>query len=315
MNPEISVIIPVYNRQDTISISLNSLINQSYNNFEVIIIDDGSYDSTSRVIEKYLESDIRFKYIYQDNSGVAIARNKGLELATGNYVCFLDSDDYYESKFLEKMYEKIKENHENEVCYCGYNIVSVSKKSKRKTQFKSGDILIDYILEKVNIHTTGWLIKRELLLKNNINFPEGVSWGEDFEFFCHVLSITNKVVFVPDYLTNYTVDFTDSSRLSSFSINKIDKDYESIQRLLNNRQIAKNQNIRSALLEYRLSALITYRLINAYKYDINKKVIYDYFNKYKKFIVKFTFNNGLRSIKLNINKIKLLYFLKKLGSI
>jgi len=98
--------------------------------------------------------------------------------------------------------------------------------------------------------------------------------------------------------------------LSTFSIDKIDKDFWSIQRLLKNKEVNKNKKISKALIDYRLSALITYRLVDAFKYNISEDVIRDYFNKYRQYIFRFTLNNGMRSIKLNLFKIKLLYLLK-----
>ena len=304
MTIDISIIIPVYNGENSISISLDSLLQQTYSNFEVIIIDDGSQDNTYKVIEEYSNKDIRFKYMYQENAGVAMARNKGLELATGTYICFLDADDYYDNTFLEKMYSTIIKTN-TDVCYCGYNIVTPIQTTKKISRFKQGDILKDYILGTISIHTTGWMIKEELLQKNRIVFSKGVSWGEDFEFFCEVLAKTNKISCVKEHLTNYRYDFSED-QLSAFTIDKIDKDYDSIKRIQKNRVINKNEKIDRALIDYRLSALITYRLIQAFQYGIEKEIIFKYCNKYKKYITRFTWNNGLRSMKLNINKIKLL---------
>jgi hypothetical protein len=156
------------------------------------------------------------------------------------------------------------------------------------------------------------MINKDLIIQNNITFNEGVSWGEDVEFFCEVLAVADKVCFVKEYLTNSTFGFEDD-RLSVFSIDNIDKDYYLVKRILNNSIINKNSNISKALIDYRLPALITYCLLSAFKYNVDNETIRDYFNKYKNYIVKFTFNNGLRSIKLNINKVKLLYLINKLN--
>ncbi|MBU5294094.1 glycosyltransferase [Anaerosalibacter bizertensis] len=310
MKPQVSVIIPIYNGQRTIMKALNSLKNQTFKNFEVITIDDGSIDRTKEIINKYQNEDSRIKYYYQQNSGVSIARNKGFEISNGNFICFLDSDDYFENTYLEKMYERIIKTDSN-VCYCGYNIVTPNYKTIKKTCFRKGDILAEYILGKISIPTTGWMIKKDFLLKNNIKFTEGVSWGEDFEFFCEVLARTNKVCYVDEYLTNYVVGFY-KDRLSSFSIDKIDKDFESIMRLVKNPIVNKNKKINNALIEYRLQALIIYRIVKGYNLKVDVNILLKYWDKYKKNIMKPTFNNGLRSIKLNLNKIKLLYVFNKL---
>ena len=181
---------------------------------------------------------------------------------------------------------------------------------KITSKYKEGNVLIDYILGKVAIHTTGWMIKKELLQENNIVFPEGISWGEDFEFFCKVLAYTNKVTYVPEHLTNYHLNFSET-QLSSFSLDKADKDYESINRLLNDPTINTSKIINSALIEYRLPALITYRLVEAIKLGEKKEVVTDYFNKYENYLKKFTWNNGFRSVKLNMCKLRLIVLLKQ----
>lgn len=306
----ISIVIPVFNGENSLSYPLNSLLNQTYENFEVIIIDDGSRDNTSEIVKKYCYDDKRFKYYYQENAGVSVARNKGIELSNGEFICFLDSDDYFENTYLEKMYDKITKTS-SDICYCGYNIVSPKSKVIKKTKFKSGNILEKVILGKINVATTGWMVKKDFLLENNIKFLKGVSWGEDVEFFCEALSRTNKVCYVDEYLTNYRVGF-EENRLSSFSIDKIDKDFQSIMRITKNNKINRDNKINNALLDYRLQALIVYRLVKSYNMKIDNKILLSYYDKYKKFILKPTFNNGLRSIKLNLYKIKLLRIINKL---
>lgn len=308
MKPHISVIIPVYNGEDSVFISLNSLLKQTYSNFEVVIIDDGSKDRTAEVVNKYSLNDKRFKYTYQQNSGVAMARNKGIKLAQGRYICFLDSDDYYDENFLKVMSSKI-EITKSDVCYCGYNIVTPKEVKKKLTAFKEGDILIDYIVGSVSVQTTGWIIKKELIMKNNVKFPEGISWGEDFEFFSQIVSLTNKVTCVKGYYTNYRFDFKEN-QLSAFSLDKLTKDYESIKRVQKNKMINRDPSINRALIDYRLAAILTYQLVNAFELGMPRKDIINYYNLYKNYLLKFTWNNGLRSVKLNLIKIKLLLYIK-----
>lgn len=157
---------------------------------------------------------------------------------------------------------------------------------------------------KVKIHTTSWLIEKALLVENHIRFPEGVSWGEDFEFFCEVLASTTHVCFVNKYLTNYRSHHSDS-QLSNFSLDKIDKDFESIMRVVNNKKTASNELIQRALIDYRLQALIVYRLVTAASIGIDLNRIREYYVKYQEYITKPTFNNGLRSAKLSLNKMRL----------
>jgi len=306
----ISIIIPAYNAETTLTEALDSITHQTYPNFEAVIVDDGSTDNTARVAKQYSSVDSRFRYYYQENSGVSAARNKGIELSTGQFVCFLDADDYFEDTYLERMYSAIT-GMGGDVCYCGYNYVLGSYKRKNRTRFKNGNILLEYILGKIKVHTTGWLIKKTLLTKNQIYFPEGVSWGEDFEFFCEVLASTESVFFVREYLTNYRIDHS-ADQLSAFSLDKIDRSFEGIMRLVNNGKINTNKTVENALVGYRLQASITYKLIASINRKTNITEIRDYYVKYREYISKPTFNNGLRSVKLILNKIVLRWSLKDL---
>ena len=306
----ISIIIPAYNAETTLTEALDSITRQTYPNFEAVIVNDGSTDNTACVAKQYCSVDSRFRYYYQENSGVSAARNKGIELSTGQFVCFLDADDYFEDAYLEKMYNAVRRAG-GDVCYCGYNHVLGSYKRKNRTRFKNGNILLEYILGKIKVHTTGWLIKKTLLTKNQIYFPEGVSWGEDFEFFCEVLASTESVFSVREYLTNYRIDHS-ADQLSAFSLDKIDRSFEGIMRLVNNGKINTNKTVENALVGYRLQASITYKLIASINRKTNITEIRDYYVKYREYISKPTFNNGLRSVKLILNKIVLRWSLKDL---
>ncbi|MCI8778348.1 MAG: glycosyltransferase family 2 protein [Bacilli bacterium] len=101
-NELISIIIPVYNTEDYLDKCLSSIINQTYKNIEIIIIDDGSTDNSKKIIKQYMNKDCRISYYYQNNSGVAIARNSGIDKAQGDYIAFIDSDDYIDLTFIEK---------------------------------------------------------------------------------------------------------------------------------------------------------------------------------------------------------------------
>lgn len=107
MNPFFSIIIPAYNREHLIEETIRSVINQSYTNWECVVVDDGSTDNTKNIILSLSENDNRIKYIYQKNAERSAARNNGVKNAIGEYICFLDSDDFYTNDHLEKLYEEI----------------------------------------------------------------------------------------------------------------------------------------------------------------------------------------------------------------
>lgn len=115
----VSIIMPVYNKENYLEKSILSVLNQTYKNIELVIINDGSTDKSEEIILKMMY-DNRIKYYKQSNNGVSIARNNGIKVALGEFVSFLDADDYYDETFIEKMLNKIKDKN---VCYCGNYVV------------------------------------------------------------------------------------------------------------------------------------------------------------------------------------------------
>lgn len=102
--PEVSIIIPVYNNEQYIEKCIQSVLNQTFENFEVIVINDGSTDKSGEILEKLNREDSRIILIEQKNQGVAVARNRGMNKATGKYITFVDGDDYLKNNYIEKMY-------------------------------------------------------------------------------------------------------------------------------------------------------------------------------------------------------------------
>ena len=109
MRPLISIIIPAYNAEVYLKECLESIKNQSYSNFEVLIVDDGSLDNTSKISKQYEKEDNRFKYLYQDNAGPSVARNTGIKQSKGEYIWFVDADDWIEKDSLQVFVAVLKE--------------------------------------------------------------------------------------------------------------------------------------------------------------------------------------------------------------
>lgn len=175
---KISVIVPIYNCEEYIERCLQSIINQTYKNLEIILINDGSTDGSIKICEKYKQSDYRIKLINQKNSGVSVARNNGIEISTGEYITFVDSDDYIDSKMYEELINNI-ENCDIAVCkyvsikneimisqHCNYNKKIINKKDIIPL-FLQGDVLTAHLWNK--------LYKRDLfdgIKFNNYNMLE-----------------------------------------------------------------------------------------------------------------------------------------------
>lgn len=188
---KISVIIPAYNAEKTIENTLKSLILQTFTDFEVIIVNDGSTDNTVQKIQEILKDvNFQWKLINQTNKGVSAARNRGLIEAKGDYICFLDSDDYYEKSFLKKMYKKAKENN-YDIVFCSYCKVNEKGEklsfSQKQNEYigkpLTGEEALYLILSK-KISVPMWvaIYKRMLLIENHIFFINGSPLGEDAEF-------------------------------------------------------------------------------------------------------------------------------------
>ncbi len=171
---KISVIMPVYNVEEFLEEAIESVLNQSFQELELILVNDGSTDNSSTICEKYVEEDKRIKYIEQKNSGVSIARNKGLSLAEGEYIFFMDSDDTIDSDFLKTSYETAKKEDSDIVVIGEYYC-------KRR------------IPNPAALPTCAQLLRHEFLKQYpDIRFPENIQPCEDGLFSHQLLALTDK---------------------------------------------------------------------------------------------------------------------------
>lgn len=203
----ISVIVPVYNIERYLPKCIDSILNQTYKNIEAIFINDGSTDNSLEILEKYRKKDKRIKVIDKKNAGSGAARNDGIEISNGKYISFLDSDDWYEEDFLEKLYNNLIENN-SDVSMCNPKMVydDASKNKKINTYFFN-KIELNKTPEKILgilAMPVVWnkLYKKEIILKNNIKFPN-YSFCEDVEFLYKIFLYVNKVSKIEDDLYNY----------------------------------------------------------------------------------------------------------------
>ncbi len=186
---KITIIIPVYNNSKYLSKCLTSVINQTLKEIEIICVNDGSTDNSLEILEKYANIDNRIKIITQKNSGAGLARNKGIKNAIGEYIAFLDSDDYYlDTDVLESLYENAKKN---DVLICGGEFAELNPNGTIFTQWEKtkeygykfeSDEIIKYVDYQFDFGFTRFIYKRFFLLKNNIFF-NGRKYFEDPTFF------------------------------------------------------------------------------------------------------------------------------------
>lgn len=222
--PLISIIVPIYNAEDYLFDCLSSITSQTYENFEAILINDGSTDNSYNVAQSFVFKDSRFKLISQANAGVAAAREVGLRAAKGDFVIHADSDDLMTEKALEYLYQSILENQTN-IAVGAY----IDKKKKEENivthSFKDkSEFIIDVLTGKYHGSLCNKLISMELC--KDINFEEGLNYMEDKLFLLKVLakknakvSITNKVVYVYNYIEgSYTTSISPESIDSSIRV-------------------------------------------------------------------------------------------------
>lgn len=228
----VSIIVPVYNVEKYIERALNSLIQQTLEDIEIICINDGSTDNSQVLLEKFANSDNRIKIISQKNLGLSAARNKGLECANGEYIAFLDSDDYIDKDFLEKLYNAAKKNN------CDIAAATIIRKREKSQKYRvhyETETISETLEEKIKVcdiprccYVWNKLYKRELI--KNQQFKEG-AYFEDVLWMPEVLKQSNRLVTVPD--TNYYYMVTKGSIVKTPTKKKQEDSYNAKKFLIN----------------------------------------------------------------------------------
>lgn len=197
--PKVSVIIPVYNVEKYIEKCLDSVLNQTLQDIEIIIVNDGSTDSSKEKINNYLKKyDGKIKYLEKENGGLSSARNFGIPYASGEYIAFLDSDDYIESNAYEEMYNLAKKE-DLSLVQCGFIWEYPKKKKIGKVDICKNK---KEMIEKGRVEAWNKLIKRKILIEQKIEFPEGLRY-EDLEFFYKLVPYLNKVSYINKNFIHY----------------------------------------------------------------------------------------------------------------
>jgi len=202
---KISVIVPVYNTEKYLGKCLDSLVNQTLENIEIIIVNDGSLDNSQRIIDKYDGKYSFIKSFRKENGGLSDARNFGIKRATGEYIGFVDSDDWVELDMFEKMYNKaIKSDFDIVSCNLTYRF-----KKENRDFVRNGGITKDILLHKdkkkfmITMYPTVWnKIYKKKLFRGENKFKKGI-WFEDFEFLYRILPEVKSIGYVDYAFYNY----------------------------------------------------------------------------------------------------------------
>lgn len=204
MNNLVSIVIPAYNVEKYIGECLESIQQQTFENWQAIIVDDGSTDETAAVVQTIIQHDNRFRLIRQPNGGVSKARNTGLLAASGKYLAFLDGDDMWAPAFLAELLAAIEADNAD-MAYSGYtHLYAGGLRRKFSYPYASGAILFDVIQGKTQIHIGSILVKKELVDKLGLQFTEGCLIGQDQEFIWKLVPYA-KVQAVPQELLIYRI--------------------------------------------------------------------------------------------------------------
>lgn len=202
----ISIIVPVYKVEKYIKRCLNSIINQTYTNLEIILVDDGSPDKCPEICDEYSKKDKRIKVIHQKNMGLSVARNNGIKSATGEYIGFVDGDDYIEKTMFEDLFKALIEN-DAQMSICNFKVITDKEQyiknnyPENKTYTKK-EFLKEILLDK-NIQSYVWnkLYIKDLFI--NIKFPEGKKY-EDIGTTFYLAEKCKKIQLIGKAEYNYT---------------------------------------------------------------------------------------------------------------
>lgn len=216
----VSVIVPVYNVEKYLARAIESIQSQTYQNVEIILVDDGSKDESGAICETYAKNDPRIKVIHKENGGLSSARNAGIDVAKGNYVVFVDSDDCIRDEMLEKMLETAKdENCDIVQCeFCRFTTVIPAEKISGRKKCISGVEALQFIDTPVYMAAWNKLYKRELF--HHIRFPEG-KIHEDVGCTYRLFYESEKVAVLEDDLYCYYIN-NDSITTGKIKLNKLD---------------------------------------------------------------------------------------------
>ena len=218
----ISIVVPIWNVELYLKKCVDSLINQTYKKIEILLVDDGSPDNCSQICDEYAKIDNRIKVYHKKNGGLSDARNYGIIHCKGKYISFVDSDDYVESTYIEKLYKALTEtNSDISMCfhYVEYPNKTLVRNGKKQITFDSHEALFDLLYSK-NIDTSSWakLYRRELF--KDIRFPVGKLF-EDTATTYKLLDASKKIVSINDCLYHYVIR-KNSITTGKFNMKKLD---------------------------------------------------------------------------------------------
>ena len=280
MKSLISVIVPIYNVEKYLKRCIDSIINQTYKNLEIILVDDGSLDNCSKICDEYSKKDKRIRVIHKANGGLSDARNTGLDQAKGKYICFIDSDDYIDINMIKELYTNLVKT-KSDISICDF--VSFDEKTEKYNSYSNSIFIVkdskyDLMFNEYRLVTTvQWnkLFKREIF--DNLRFKYGKIHEDEF-IICYELEKANKISFLlkPYYHYYQRVN----SITGKFSINNFDAIDAIISQIVFFRERNMiNKMVKSMLVCFSTTAIL---LLKARDNNIDKYFIIKYEKDNKK---------------------------------
>ena len=208
----LSIIVPCYNAASYIELTLASVWKQDFHDYELILINDGSDDGTLSILRRYEMEKENVVVVNQSNKGVSIARNEGLKVAQGKYVCFLDSDDFFCEDIFSYFIKCMNVNHDIDLFSYGYywkrnkgKIHRLSSSKYSNTIFSGQDFLKLFYQRKLYVHIGSFFVKRDVLLSNRVSFLPNCKIGEDICFIIQMIQSVHAVYYNSKDCLEYTV--------------------------------------------------------------------------------------------------------------
>lgn len=274
---KVSVIVPIYNVEKYIGKCILSIIEQTYKNIEIILVDDGSLDDSGNIADEYATRDNRIKVLHKTNAGVSAARNSGLDAATGDFVCFSDGDDYVMPNYVEHLL-KLCLTYHADVAYTVDMYTTFHNEHIANNQVKvitPEDATENILCYKIPIGVYSKLFNREFLVKNNIRFLEDVYIGEGFNFNTACFQRANKVVMSNERIYFYRRD-NEASAMTKFKAAKCQMALKAID------IIKENLVLKSARIENAWTFAYWHTHFDMYCWIVNAKAKNENVELYKK---------------------------------
>lgn len=270
-NIKFSIIVPIYNIEEYVGKCIHSLLNQTYKNFEIIAVNDSSTDNSLRVLENI--NDKRIKIFSKINGGLSSARNYGISKSTGDYIWFLDGDDYLEIKSLETLKKIIDNNYPDIICFPFYNDYA-NKKRAVIDRIEWGN---EELYPLITVSACTKIYKLSFFLENKFKFKEGILF-EDLELIPDIMTSTKNIKFSNEILYNYVQRKGSIIRSSNIFMQNRDDRFTALQSLYN-RFKSKNKYYK---YKEQLDYLAIRHLVNIYSEELFKYGKEIYLEKFKK---------------------------------